>query len=187
MSKKPTYAELEQRIRELEKTKLECKHVEEALAEQNRLMTVLLDNLKVGVFMVEAPSGKPLMANRTAMELLGRGIVSGSCLKNLAEVYEAYKVGTNEYYPTDQMPIFRGLKGQGHTIDDLLIIHPDGKKIQLEIFGSPVWDEKGNVIASLVSFSDITERKSAEEERDRLQTQNCGRSKWIKCRFNRPF
>jgi signal transduction histidine kinase/CheY-like chemotaxis protein len=69
------------------------------------------------------------------------------------------------------MPIFQGLQGRSHSVDDMVVVQPDGKKIQLEIFGSPVRDQEGNVIASLVSFSDITERKRAEEEKQKLQAQ----------------
>jgi signal transduction histidine kinase/ActR/RegA family two-component response regulator len=144
---------------------------EEALAEQNRIMTVLLDNLQVGVFMVEASSGKPLLANRSAIELLGRGIINGSYKDNYAEIFKAYKLGTNEYYPVEQMPIYLGLKGRSHTVDDMVVVHPDGNKVFLEVFGSPVLDQQGKVIASLVSFSDITGRKRAEQERERLQVQ----------------
>ena len=171
MSDKPTSEELERRSRELEKAETDRKYTEDALVEQNRIMTVLLNNLRVGVFMVEAPSGKPLLANRAAKDLLGRGIVKGSLKDNLAEVYEAYKLGTNHHYPADQMPIFQALQGRSHTIADMVVVHPDGKKVLLEVFGSPVRDIRGNVIASLVSFSDITERKRTEEEREKLQAQ----------------
>ncbi len=171
MSDKTTTEEFEQRSRELEKAKSGCGYAEEALVEQNRIMTVLLNNLRVGVFMVEAPSGKPLLANRAAKDLLGRGIVKGSFKDNLAEVYRAYKLGTNDHYPVDQMPISHGLQGRSHTVDDMVVVHPDGKKILLEVFGSPVRDQQGNVIASLVSFSDISERKRTEEEKEKLQAQ----------------
>ena len=171
MSDKPTNKEFERRSRELEKAESGCGYAEEALEEQNRIMTVLLNNLRVGVFMVEAPSGKPLLANRAAKDLLGRGIVKGSFKDNLAEVYKAYKLGTNDHYPVDQMPISHGLQGRSHTVDDMVVVHPDGKKILLEVFGSPVRDQQGKVIASLVSFSDITERKRTQEEKEKLQAQ----------------
>lgn len=171
MSDKPTPEESEHRSRELEKAEFGCGYAEEALVEQNRIMTVLLNNLRVGVFMVEAPSGKPLLANRAAKDLLGRGIVKGSFKDNLAEVYKAYKFGTNDHYPVDQMPISHGLQGRSHTVDDMVVVHPDGKKILLEVFGSPVRDQQGKVIASLVSFSDITERKRTEEAKKKLQAQ----------------
>jgi len=45
----------------------ELKQASAALEAQNRLMNALLDNLQVGVFMVAAPSGKPLLANKRAM------------------------------------------------------------------------------------------------------------------------
>jgi signal transduction histidine kinase/CheY-like chemotaxis protein len=51
----------------------------------------------------------------------------------------------------------------------MVIVHPDGNRVLLEVFGSPLKDKQGNVIASLVSFSDITGRKQAEEMRLRLE------------------
>jgi two-component system cell cycle sensor histidine kinase/response regulator CckA len=162
MSDKPTYEELEQRLRELEKAEPDCKRTEDLLADQNRLMNTLLDNLKVGVFMVEAPSGKPFLANRAAIELLGRGIINDSNKDNLAKIYKAYKFGTDDIYPADHMPIVQGIKGRSHTVDDMMVVHPDGSRILLEVFGSPVLDQQGKVIASLVSFSDITEHKQSE-------------------------
>jgi len=137
---------------------------EKVLESQNQWMNTLLENLKVGVFMVEAPSGKPLMANPQAQDLLGRGIMNGADKSTLSEVYQAFKSGTDGFYPEDQMPIVRGLKGETHSVDDMTIIQPNGKHIDLEVFGSPVKDKTGKVIASIVSFSDITNRKKVENE-----------------------
>ena len=74
-------------------------------------MDALLDNLTSGVFMVEVPSGKPLIANRMAQELLGRGILPDASRDNLAEVYRAHQPGSSEAYPVDQMPIVLGMQG----------------------------------------------------------------------------
>ena len=49
MFEKPTYQELERRIRELEKSESEHKQVEEALREDKAFMTEVLDNLPIGV------------------------------------------------------------------------------------------------------------------------------------------
>ncbi|CAB1063571.1 hypothetical protein D1BOALGB6SA_8354 [Olavius sp. associated proteobacterium Delta 1] len=51
----------------------------------------------------------------------------------------------------------------------MFVVHPDGNRVFLEVFGSPVKDKQGTVIASLVSFSDITGRKQTEEKRLRLE------------------
>jgi PAS domain S-box-containing protein len=138
------------------------KQKEAVLTRQNELFSQLLKNLQIGVFMVEAPSGKPLMANEKALELLGRGILPDANKHNRAEVYKAYKAGGRQPYPPEEMPILLGINGQSAHIDDMLVLRPDGTEILLEISGTPVKDKDENVWASLVSFMDITDRKKAE-------------------------
>ena len=135
------------------------------LARQNEVLTALLQNLKVGVVMVEAPSGKRLVANQEASRLLGKGILPDRDFHKLVEVYEAYKGSDRtRHYPVDEMPIMLGMKGVSAQVDDLVIVRPDGTESRLEIFGTPVKDERGCVWASLVSFIDITERQRVERE-----------------------
>ena len=149
-------------ITEQKQTEEALRRSEINLKRQNGLFDSLINNLSLGVFMVEAPSGKPLVANPKALNLLGRGILPDANKQNLAEVYKAFKNNTDQSYPVDEMPIIRGMMGEYSQIDDMVVEKPDGTRTQLEIFGSPVKDENGNVWASLVSFSDITERKKAE-------------------------
>lgn len=135
---------------------------EAEIKRQNELFATLLKNLQVGVFMVEAPSGQPLLANEAACRLLGRGILPDASRQNLAEVYKACKLATREPYPLDEMPILRGMDGLSTYVDDMVVLHPDGSEVLLEVFGSPVLDDGGRVWASLVSFIDITQRRLAE-------------------------
>ena len=138
------------------------KKSEESLKRQNSLFSALLTNLPMGVFMVEAPSGKPLVANEAAFNLLGRGILPDASRHNLSEVYKAFKTGSRDPYPPGEMPILLGMKGETSHVDNMLVERPDGTETHLEIFGSPVADDQGHIWASLVSFFDITERKQAE-------------------------
>jgi len=140
----------------------------ESLAHQS-LIDALLANLPVGVFMVEAPSGKPLIANAKALDLLGRGILQDVNKEWLTEGYGAYRYGTNERYPVEKMPIFRGMHGESSTVDDMQVVRPDGSTNLLEIFGSPVLDSNGEPWASLVCFQDITDRKEHENEELKIQ------------------
>jgi PAS domain S-box-containing protein len=132
------------------------------LDSRNRLISTLLETVPIGIFMVEAHSGKPIIANREAARLLGRGILPDATEENLAEVYEAYQAATSQRYPTEEMPVIRGMHGESRHIDDMVVVRPDGTRVQLEIFGTPVFDSQGRVTASLVSFLDITDRKRAE-------------------------
>ena len=72
------------------------KKIETELKHQNQLFDSLINNLSIGVFMVESPTGKPLIANKSALHLLGRGILPDASKQNLAEVYKAFKNNTNQ-------------------------------------------------------------------------------------------
>lgn len=162
-----------QDITERKKTEQQLKKEEEQLMIQNNLFTSLLEVLPVGVFMVEADSGKPLVSNESAKELTGRGILPDATKDNLNEVYKAYKYGTHEHYPTNEMPIVRGMYGESSHVDDLIVQKPDGSERRLEVFGIPIPDANGKTWASLVTFTDITERKQIEmklrESEERFQ------------------
>ncbi len=170
-------------INERKKAEDALKVNEAALARQNELFSFLLKNLQIGVFMVEAPSGKPLVANEMALNLLGRGILPDASRHNLSEVYKAYKIGSRIPYPPDEMPILLGISGKSTHVNDMMVVRPDGSEIYLEIFGSPVMDNLGQIWASLVSFFDITERKRSEEEIQRknveLQKINAEKDKFF--------
>ena len=153
----------------------ERKHTEEklslseaALKRQNNLFSSLLQALPMGVFMVEAPSGTPLVVNDAAQKLLGRGILPDTNRENLSEVYKAYKMGSKEPYPPDEMPIVLGMQGISAYVDDMVIRRPDGGMTILEVQGTPVVDENDQIWASLVSFADISERKMHEAELQRI-------------------
>ena len=139
------------------------KRTEAALEKQNSLFTTLLNNLQIGVFMVEVPSGKPLLANEASYRILGRGIMPQAHASRISEVYAVYKSGTNQLYPNDELPLVLAMRGISKHADDMYILKPDGTQVEVEVFGSPIKDSQGNIWASLVSFQDITERKRATE------------------------
>lgn len=149
----------------------ERKRIEHELTRQVGLFETAIGNLPVGVFMVEAVSGRPLVANDQARKILGRGILPDANEQNLAHVYRAFRAGTDEPYPAEEMPIVQGIHGQSLRIDDMEVERPDGTRALLEVIGTPVVDENGSPWASLVGFLDITERKRAEEEIMRLNEE----------------
>jgi PAS domain S-box-containing protein len=126
-----------------------------------RRLTQFLEAIPVGIGVLDA-SGKPYYANRTAIELLGKGVVPSATAEQLGEVYQLYITGTDQQYPSEQMPTVRALRGECTTIDDVEIHHPD-RVIPIESRGTPIFDEKGNVAYAIVAFQDITARKQAQK------------------------
>lgn len=126
-----------------------------------------LEAVPLGIFVLDK-DGKPFYANQKARELLGRGIVQSAGPGQLSVLNKTYRVGTEEPYPPDQMPMEKALKGEKSSIEDLEIHQDDGRIIPLQIWGTPVVDMKGKLQYALAIFSDITERRQVEEMKKSL-------------------
>ncbi|MEH2042470.1 AAA family ATPase [Nostoc sp.] len=124
-------------------------------------MAQFLEAVPVGIGVVDT-LGRPCYANQQAIQLLGKGIIPGATPEQLAEIYQLYLAGTEEPYPIENLPVMRALKGDHTRIDDLEI-HQHNAIIPVEGWGTPVFDEQGNVIYAISAFQDITERKQAEQ------------------------
>ena len=140
------------------------KQAEDEIRKQNELFASLLKLLPVGVFMVDAADGTPLVVNDMGKTLLGSGILPDVNERNLSQVYQAYKGDSETHYPTSEMPISLGMRGISSHVEDMEVERPDGTRILLDVFGTPVKDKEGKPWASLVTFMDVTERKKAEAE-----------------------
>lgn len=136
---------------------------EEAIRKGEKKLTKFLDAVPVGIGVLDA-NGKPYYRNKKARQLLCLpGETSALSTDELAEVYQIYKAGTNQLYPNDQLPGIHALNGEVASADDLEV-HQGDKIIPIESWGTPIFDEKGNVDYAIVAFQDITDRKRAEQE-----------------------
>ncbi|MEG4394639.1 AAA family ATPase [Microcoleus sp. BROC3] len=135
---------------------------------ENRLAQ-FLEAIPVGVSVLDA-SGKPYYSNRVAIQLLGKGVIPEASSEQIAEVYQLYQAGTEQEYPSAQLPAMRALSGESATVDDMEI-HQGNKIIPIEVWGTPIYDEKDNISYAIVAFQDITERKKAEAERIRFTNE----------------
>jgi diguanylate cyclase (GGDEF)-like protein/PAS domain S-box-containing protein len=140
------------------------KQMERQIIEENELFTILLKLMPVGVFMVDATDGRPLVANDKAIEFLGTEITQEANEKSILEFFNARKKEDNTPYPTDEMPIVKGMKGIASHVDNMIVKRPDGSEVLLEMFGTPVKYNEDRNWASLVTFLDITERKRTEDQ-----------------------
>jgi len=127
----------------------------------HKRLNQFLEAMPVGVGVIDA-SGKPQYTNQKAIELLGKGVVSSAEREEIAEVYQLYQAGTNQIYPTEKLALMRALQGETTTADDLEI-HQGERIIPLESWGTPIYDERGNIVYAIVAFIDITKRKRAEK------------------------
>ncbi len=139
----------------------EMKSLNEALLQSESRLKQFLDAVPVGVTVHDA-TGQIYYANRTAQQLLGIEVLPEARAEQLAQAYHVYRAGTEQLYPTEQLPLVRSLQGEQVKADDLELHQPD-KIIPLEIFTTPIFDETGKVVYAIAAFYDITERKQAEK------------------------
>ncbi len=133
-----------------------------ALHENESRLTQFLEAIPVGIGILDA-DGKPFYANQIAQQLLCTGIIAEATADRLTEIYQLYQAGTDRLYPDPDLPMLRALNGERSSVDDVEIRYAD-KIIPVEVAGTPVFDENGQVAYAMVAFTDISLRKQAEAE-----------------------
>jgi PAS domain S-box-containing protein len=149
--------------------KLKAEALRVAIKNKKKLKQ-LLEAMPVGVTVLNA-DGKPSYTNKRAQQLLGKMPGSLNSLEQIPETYQLYYAGKNELYPSEKLAIVRALRGESSSLDNMEI-HRSDKIIPIEVWGTPIFDEKGNITCAMATFQDITERKQAEADKIRL-IQEC--------------
>lgn len=129
--------------------------------ERESRLTQFIDAMPIGVA-VHDTTGQITYANQTAHQLSGINIIPEANTERFAEACQLYQVGTNQLYPTPQLPHVRSLMGETVTIEDMELHRPD-KIVSLEVSSTPIVDETGKINYAIATFQDITERKQAEK------------------------
>ncbi|KAB8318675.1 PAS domain S-box protein [Tolypothrix campylonemoides VB511288] len=124
-------------------------------------ITQFLEAVPVGIAIVDA-TGRPYYANQRGIQLTGKGTDPSVAPEQISAVYQFYEAGTERIYPTEKLPTVRALKGDRTRSEDIEI-RQNNTTIPVEAWGTPVYDERGNIAYAIVAFQDITQRKQAEK------------------------
>ena len=148
---------------DLEKALVAQEKLNEALSESESRLTQFLEAMPVGIFVVDG-NGKPFYMNSWGERILVQGLISDVGTDKFPEAYHFYKAGTNQLYPIDLQPIMRALRGEFVRLDDLEI-HGSDRIVPIEVWATPIYDERKNIVYAIAAFQDITERQKVETER----------------------
>ncbi|KYC40767.1 hypothetical protein WA1_24340 [Scytonema hofmannii PCC 7110] len=124
-------------------------------------LTQFLEAIPVGIAIIDA-EGRPYYANQCGNQLIGKEIDPSLAPEQITEAYQFYAAGGEQLYPTERLPAVRALRGE-RTRNDDMEIRQNNVTIPVEAWGTPVYDEQGNIIYAIVAFQDITERKQTEK------------------------
>ena len=156
MAKKPTYEELEQRVKELEKGAIERKQPEESLGKEKEFANFLIDNAPIFFVAIDAQS-KTMRMNQSLLKVLGyttNEVVGKNYISNFVPERDRDMLAS----------VFRKLTSeQEHTLNENHILSKDGKEFLVEWYGTPVFDTSSKLQYFYGLGINITERKKAEE------------------------
>jgi PAS domain S-box-containing protein len=155
MQKRSTYEELSERVKELEKEAAERSRAEEALRESEVRLKTVLDTIQAGIVVIDPERHVIGGVNAAAGRMVGaprEDILGSPCHKYICPAEEG------------ECPI----TDLGKNLDNAeqVLLTANGKRV-------PILKTAVSVVLAgrehlLESFLDITERKQAEEERERL-------------------
>jgi PAS domain S-box-containing protein len=139
----------------------------DAIEEQRNHLKQILEGMPSGVCVFDK-LGNLVFSNQKAHQLIGQQIISGIPLEKVSETYHFYVTGTEQLYPKEKLSIIQTLKTKVvNVIDDIEVRYLD-KTIPLEAWGTPIFDENGQILYAMTAFQDITTRKQAEADHIRF-------------------
>lgn len=141
------------------------------LRDRDKRLTQFLEAVPVGIRVVDA-RGNTYFLNQKAKEIFGETGTLSAIDRRVYTVDRCYIAGSDCLYPSEKLPAFQALKGEHITADDIEIQNGD-KIIPIEAWGTPIYDEEGNVTFAIVAFQDISDRKQAERERQEFIQKLC--------------
>ena len=98
----------------------------------------LVTNLPAGVFFVSARSGRPILVNQRARQLLGQREDFSAGLEHLCQVYRLHRADGTPY-PVEELPVYQALrKGTVSMRDDIVVHRPDGRRLPLISWAAPL-------------------------------------------------
>jgi PAS domain S-box-containing protein len=138
------------------------------LVEERARLQAVVQQMPAGVLIAEAPSGRIVIANTRAAEIIGGPV--------RANEVDAYGVFTGLHadgrqYEPGESPLARSIQtGETITGEEIAVLRSDGTLATISVSATPIRARDGSVIAAVAIFHDITERKRVEE-RDRFLSE----------------
>ena len=77
--------------------------------------------------------------------------------------------GTDIAYPPDRIPVVRAIRGEQVYAADLEIHRPD-RVVPVEVWATPIRNDRGEIEFAVAAFNDITERLENQKKIDRLNS-----------------
>ncbi len=131
------------------------------MAEEKARLERIIQHVQAGVAIVDAASRKICLKNHQAEDILGQSLSSDLSIDDDPFFSSFHPDGTP--HKPEERPFYRSLlPGETLTNEEMNIRRSDGKSAVINVNSSPILDAGGHVVAAVLTFYDVTERKHAE-------------------------
>ncbi|HKJ76369.1 MAG TPA: PAS domain S-box protein, partial [Gammaproteobacteria bacterium] len=138
---------------------------EAARAEAERQYRLVLQSTGEGIIGVSR-DGLITFANRAATDMLG--FTPAELQGKSAHMLLHHSRPDGSDYPHEECPMQATLSdGKARRVDDEVLWREDGTALPVDYTSNPIWQE-GELLGCVIAFNDITRRRQAEAQRDRL-------------------
>jgi PAS domain S-box-containing protein len=139
---------------------------QQALESKTRMLKLVLDSMGEGLIASDL-EGRFIIWNDSATKLMGRNAADLPS-EQWAPYYKVFLLDGITPYPEDRLPLVRALHGESAQAE-MMIDHPGrASGVFLEVTARPLKDIEGNLFGGVAVLRDITERKAAEREIQKL-------------------
>lgn len=154
---------------ELSRQAEELQRSRQALETQTLMLRSVLDSMAEGLVAADE-RGNFLLWNPAAEKILGQGAAKLPPTK-WSEHYRVYLADMVTPFPADQLTLARAIRGEASTAEMFVRDAELDHGVWIGVSGGPLKDKDGALRGGVVSFRDITQRKTDEREIRRLNEE----------------
>jgi PAS domain S-box-containing protein len=165
-------AEMELRLlnRELEDRvdvrTVELASVNEELALEQARFAAVFRQMPSGLLIADAPSGRIVLANAHALALFGEEVLEARVGSDGGGPFRASS-HKGSVVAAGDLPLARAMRGET-VIGELIDVARDSQRpMVLEVSAAPVRNPRGDIVAAVAAFNDVT----AREQRERIERE----------------
>jgi PAS domain S-box-containing protein len=138
---------------------------QQTLRDAEERTRLILDSAAEGIFGVDT-EGRITFVNPACCRMLGFAPAEMIGQPSHQLIHARHADGSD--YPREQCPMFAAYRrGEASRIDDEFLWRKDGRGVPVEYGATPILKD-GAIVGAVISFTDIAERKAAEEELRKL-------------------
>ncbi|HOS39736.1 MAG TPA: PAS domain S-box protein [Spirochaetota bacterium] len=129
------------------------------------LLDASIEHSPSGIIIAEAPDARITIVNPAAFRIRGgcRDSLIGIDYSMHSMYWQTFRADGSEY-PTEELPLSRAiLRGEITSDEEVIIVDADGMRHWVSVNAAPVLDHDGSIIAGVVVFHDVTEKKSLHD------------------------